>query len=133
MAGLSQHDRARADELRSSLTTLTLDGPPALSWAMEALRELLGTDRSVACSYEPHGDGLRLGESWESCMPDGFLPAVDAFLNRRIGFLDIPRVVETTLNDSPNANASVDTLDGVLAIDARARELAAGICRRVVN
>jgi len=81
MAGLSQHDRARADELRSSLTTLTLDGPPALSWAMEALRELLGTDRSVACSYEPHGDGLRLGESWESCMPDGFLPAVDAFLS----------------------------------------------------
>lgn len=48
-------------------------------------------------------------------------------------FLDIPRVVETTLNESPNANASVDTLDGVLAVDARAREVAAGICRRVVN
>ena len=59
--------------------------------------------------------------------------AVDAFLNRRIGFLDIPRVVESTLNESPNANASVDTLDGVLAIDARARELAGDICRRVVN
>ena len=59
--------------------------------------------------------------------------AVDAFLNRRIGFLDIPRVVESALNDSPNANTSVDTLEGVLAIDARARELAAGICRRVVN
>ena len=42
--------------------------------------------------------------------------AVEAFLNRRIGFLDIPRVVETTLNESPNANASVDTLDGVLAV-----------------
>jgi len=59
--------------------------------------------------------------------------AVDAFLKRRIGFLDIPRVVESALNDSPHANVAVDTLDGVLAIDARARELASHICRRVVN
>jgi 1-deoxy-D-xylulose-5-phosphate reductoisomerase len=59
--------------------------------------------------------------------------AVDAFLNRRIGFLDIPRVVESALSDSPHANAAVDTLEGVLAVDARARELAGRICRRVVN
>ena len=83
-----------------------------------------------------------LGLALESMRTGGMAPtilnaaneiAVDAFLNRRIGFLDIPRVVETTLNESPNANASVDTLDGVLAVDARAREVAAGICRRVVN
>jgi 1-deoxy-D-xylulose-5-phosphate reductoisomerase len=59
--------------------------------------------------------------------------AVDAFLNRRIGFLDIARVVETTLAESPEANSPCDTLDGVLSADARARDLAAGICRRVVN
>jgi len=59
--------------------------------------------------------------------------AVDAFLNRRIGFLDIPRVVETTLSESPEANTAADTLDGVLAADARARERAGAICRRVVN
>ncbi|MEI9992199.1 MAG: 1-deoxy-D-xylulose-5-phosphate reductoisomerase [Rhizomicrobium sp.] len=59
--------------------------------------------------------------------------AVDAFLNRRIGFLDIPRVVEETLAQSPEANAPCDTLDAVLSADARARELAAQICRRVVN
>lgn len=59
--------------------------------------------------------------------------AVEAFLKRRIGFLDIPRVVETALNDSPHANSSVDTLEGVLAIDMQARELAMDICRRVVN
>jgi 1-deoxy-D-xylulose-5-phosphate reductoisomerase len=59
--------------------------------------------------------------------------AVDAFLKRQIGFLDIPRVVEATLAESPEANASCDTLDAVLAADARARERAAGICRRVVN
>jgi len=59
--------------------------------------------------------------------------AVEAFLNRRIGFLDISRIVETALNDSPHANSSVDTLEGVLAVDARARDLAGDICRRVVN
>jgi 1-deoxy-D-xylulose-5-phosphate reductoisomerase len=59
--------------------------------------------------------------------------AVDAFLNRRIGFLDISRVVEETLANSPEANAPCETLDGVLAADARAREQAAAISRRVVN
>jgi len=78
-------------------------------------------------------DAMRMGGMAPTILNAANEIAVDAFLNRRIGFLDIPRVVETTLNDSPNANASADTLDGVLAIDARARELAAGICRRVVN
>jgi 1-deoxy-D-xylulose-5-phosphate reductoisomerase len=59
--------------------------------------------------------------------------AVDAFLNRRIGFLDIARVVETTLDETPNANAMVDSLDGVLAADARARSLAGSICTRAIN
>ena len=59
--------------------------------------------------------------------------AVDAFLNRRIGFLDIPRIVEETLAHSPEANAPCDTLDAVLSADARARDLAGQICRRVVN
>jgi len=59
--------------------------------------------------------------------------AVDSFLNRRIGFLDIARVVEETLSQSPEANTPADTLDGVLAADGRARALAAGICRRLVN
>src|SRR5262249_56960648 len=36
--------------------------------------------------------------------------AVDAFLKKRIGFLDIPRVVETALSESPEANTTADTL-----------------------
>jgi 1-deoxy-D-xylulose-5-phosphate reductoisomerase len=59
--------------------------------------------------------------------------AVDAFLNRRIGFLDIPRVVETTLAESPEANAPCDTLEAVLAADGRARARASEACRRMVN
>jgi 1-deoxy-D-xylulose-5-phosphate reductoisomerase len=59
--------------------------------------------------------------------------AVDAFLNRRIGFLDIPRVVETAMSETPEANAPCDTLEAVLAADGRARDIAGAICRRVVN
>src|SRR5262249_54496847 len=59
--------------------------------------------------------------------------AVDAFLERRYAFVDIPRVVETALLEPPEANPPADTLDGVLAADARARERAGAICRRTVN
>ncbi|MGC9954790.1 MAG: 1-deoxy-D-xylulose-5-phosphate reductoisomerase [Rhizomicrobium sp.] len=59
--------------------------------------------------------------------------AVAAFLSRRIGFLDIPRVVETTLDESPGANVEAESLDGVLAADARARELAGNVCRRMMT
>ena len=59
--------------------------------------------------------------------------AVEAFLKKRIGFLDIPRVVESVLSESAESNQVADTLDGVLACDARARELAGSICTRVVN
>ena len=50
-----------------------------------------------------------------------------------MNILDIPRVVEATLSESPEANTTTDTLDGVLAADSRARERASAICRRVVN
>jgi 1-deoxy-D-xylulose-5-phosphate reductoisomerase len=57
--------------------------------------------------------------------------AVAAFLNDRIGFLDIPRVVEETLNAAERANAEAATLDGVLTADARARSQAGEICGRI--
>ncbi|MBV9992533.1 MAG: 1-deoxy-D-xylulose-5-phosphate reductoisomerase [Alphaproteobacteria bacterium] len=57
--------------------------------------------------------------------------AVDAYLNERIGFLDIPLVVEETLNAAERANAQAQTLDGVLAADARARSQAGEICARL--
>jgi 1-deoxy-D-xylulose-5-phosphate reductoisomerase len=58
--------------------------------------------------------------------------AVEAFLNGRIGFLDIARVVETTLDECTDSNVEAQSLDGVLATDARARELARTICRRMM-
>lgn len=58
--------------------------------------------------------------------------AVAAFLERKIGFLDIPRVVEKTLHESPDAGTRADTLADVLAADTAARERAGCVCRRMM-
>jgi 1-deoxy-D-xylulose-5-phosphate reductoisomerase len=59
--------------------------------------------------------------------------AVDAFLGGRIGFLDIPRVVEETVEYGvrEGRNEAPGELDGVLQIDARARRTAGDVCRRL--
>jgi 1-deoxy-D-xylulose-5-phosphate reductoisomerase len=51
--------------------------------------------------------------------------AVDAFLRRRIGFLDICRVVERVLQKLGTPKA--DTLDDVIALDAIARRAAQNV------
>lgn len=48
--------------------------------------------------------------------------AVAAFLNHEIGFADIPRVVEHTLDETEDRHP--ESIEEVLAADARARELA---------
>lgn len=57
--------------------------------------------------------------------------AVAAFLERKIGFLDIASVIEDTLG-SPHDGESTNVVDlaGVLALDAEARRTANGFCRR---
>jgi 1-deoxy-D-xylulose-5-phosphate reductoisomerase len=59
--------------------------------------------------------------------------AVEAFLGKRIRFLDIPRVVEATLEEGTreSRNEAPDDLDGVLNIDARARRMAGQYCSRL--
>jgi 1-deoxy-D-xylulose-5-phosphate reductoisomerase len=59
--------------------------------------------------------------------------AVQAFLDRRIGFLDISKVVGETLNAdaAQGANGAAGDLGTVLGTDARARVLAEEICQRV--
>ena len=57
--------------------------------------------------------------------------AVQAFLDRRIGFLDISRVVGATLDLDVAAGANGVDLESVLGTDARARILAEEICQRV--
>jgi 1-deoxy-D-xylulose-5-phosphate reductoisomerase len=57
--------------------------------------------------------------------------AVHAFLNRKIGFLDIARVVEDTLSSDNSGGQTADDLEGVMAADRHARVLANEICGRV--
>ena len=58
--------------------------------------------------------------------------AVQAFLGRRIGFLDIARVVEDTLSArAPNGSGVPRDVEGVLDADRQARDLAGMICSRV--
>jgi len=57
--------------------------------------------------------------------------AVQAFLDRRIGFLDIPRVVAEALDRDVGSNGVANDLESVLGIDARARMMAEEICRKV--
>ncbi|MBB5233081.1 1-deoxy-D-xylulose-5-phosphate reductoisomerase [Deinococcus budaensis] len=54
--------------------------------------------------------------------------AVPAFLAGQIGFLDIPRVIERVLDETPSGELSWDALAGTEAwATARARELVAGV------
>jgi 1-deoxy-D-xylulose-5-phosphate reductoisomerase len=76
-------------------------------------------------------DCLRMGGLAPTILNAANEIAVDAFLGNRIGFLDIPRIVEETLNAAESANAEAASLDGVLAADARARALAGELCPRV--
>ncbi|HEY3778072.1 MAG TPA: 1-deoxy-D-xylulose-5-phosphate reductoisomerase [Rhizomicrobium sp.] len=57
--------------------------------------------------------------------------AVAAFLGRKIGFLDIAGVIEETL-DSLHGSEIVrpSEIEGVLAVDSQARDIADGLCRR---
>ena len=58
--------------------------------------------------------------------------AVQAFLGRRIGFLDIARVVEDTLSARMSNGSGVPSdVAGVLDADRQARDIADTICRRV--
>ncbi len=55
---------------------------------------------------------------------------MEAFLGRRIGFLDIARIVEETLSVDYRVNSeAAGDLEAVLSIDSRARGIAADLCR----
>jgi len=90
------------------LSRLDFDGPdperfPALELAREA---------------------LRAGGTMPTALNAANEVAVSGFLEKRIGFLDIARVVEHILSQMPFCE--MDSLESVLAADAEARRLARG-------
>ncbi|AMO36358.1 1-deoxy-D-xylulose-5-phosphate reductoisomerase [Thauera humireducens] len=65
---------------------------------------------------------LRAGGAAPAVLNAANEEAVAAFLDRRIAYLDIARVIEPCLERS--AGVAVDSLDAVLAVDAQARDWA---------
>jgi 1-deoxy-D-xylulose-5-phosphate reductoisomerase len=57
--------------------------------------------------------------------------AVEAFLARRIGFLDIARVIADTLADRRASTSNASDIEGILAVDRLARDIAGETCRRM--
>lgn len=57
--------------------------------------------------------------------------SVDAFLKQQIGFMDIPQIVEYTLNQIENSSA--DSLDVILDIDRQARFFATQRIKQLSN
>jgi len=79
-------------------------------------------------------DVLAAGGSASTVMNAANEIAVEAFLDSRIGFLSIGRLVDTTLEQCAHlAGLSPDTVDEVLAIDSEARDIARSLLRQFAN
>lgn len=77
-------------------------------------------------------EALRAGGAAPAVLNAANEEAVAAFLDHRIGFLDIPAVISACLERS--ASQAVDSLDAVFAADACARDWARSeICQRSVS
>jgi 1-deoxy-D-xylulose-5-phosphate reductoisomerase len=76
-------------------------------------------------------DCLRAGGLAPTIMNAANEIAVEAFLRRQIGFLEIARVIESTLADGGAAVSNAADIEGILAVDRMARDIAGNICRRM--
>jgi 1-deoxy-D-xylulose-5-phosphate reductoisomerase len=76
-------------------------------------------------------DALRAGGTAPALLNAANEVAVEAFLQRQIGFRDIDRVVKTVMDD--NAHGAADSIDAVLAQDGVARAAAAAIVARLAG
>jgi len=98
----------------TSVATLTFEAPdpqrfPALRIARAALQAGGGAPTSLNAANEV---------------------AVQAFLSRHIGFLDIARVVEQTVDAL--AGSKIEAMDDIMALDSQARRIASDLVRKVM-
>jgi 1-deoxy-D-xylulose-5-phosphate reductoisomerase len=78
-------------------------------------------------------DCLRAGGLTPTIMNAANEVAVEAFLGRRIGFLDISRAIEETLADGRASASNAHDIEGILAVDRMARDITGEICRRMAG
>jgi 1-deoxy-D-xylulose-5-phosphate reductoisomerase len=72
---------------------------------------------------------LQIGGGFPTILNAANEIAVEAFLHRRIGFLEISRIVERVLSRLGSSN--IDTLEEVIALDATARHVASSLMQVV--
>lgn len=91
-------------------------------------------DPEVFPSLKLAQDCLRAGGLAPTILNAANEIAVESFLTKGLGFLDISRAVEATLQEfgAYGYDPSPSNLEAVLSTDGRARELAGNICRRMV-
>jgi 1-deoxy-D-xylulose-5-phosphate reductoisomerase len=91
-------------------------------------------DPEVFPSLKLAQDCLRAGGLAPTILNAANEIAVESFLTKGLGFLDISRAVEATLQEfgAYGHNPQPSNLEAVLAVDSRARELAGNICQRMV-
>jgi 1-deoxy-D-xylulose-5-phosphate reductoisomerase len=73
-------------------------------------------------------DAMREGGTMPAAMSAANEVAVEAFLNRRIGFMDIPRVIRETMLAHNSEKCS--SIEAVLNADASARRFAERVAQR---
>ena len=98
---------------------------PRLDLAAIGRLEFLPPDDTRFPALRLAREALRAGGGAPTILNAANEIAVAAFLERRIGFLDIAAVVEATL--SAMGQVAADTLDAVVGLDGQARRTATGI------
>jgi 1-deoxy-D-xylulose-5-phosphate reductoisomerase len=98
---------------------------PPLDLHTLAKLEFYRPDREKFACLELAFGALRAGGTAPAVLNAANEVAVDAFLNRRIAFHEIPTIIETVLRELPVEEAN--SLETVLAADTRARHAARGM------
>jgi len=102
---------------------------PRLDLAALARLEFFAPDESRFPALRLARQALRAGQGATTILNAANELAVERFLSRRLGFLDIARVVEETMERL--GNPDVSSLDAVLALDSEARAEAGRIAGRL--
>ncbi|HIC86258.1 MAG TPA: 1-deoxy-D-xylulose-5-phosphate reductoisomerase, partial [Desulfobacterales bacterium] len=73
-------------------------------------------------------EAAKIGGSMPTVLNASNEVAVEAFLKRKISFLDIPRIISNTM--SSHHMEGVDTIEGILEVDAWARKKASTLVKQ---
>ncbi|WP_426191290.1 1-deoxy-D-xylulose-5-phosphate reductoisomerase [Massilia sp. DWR3-1-1] len=117
------HALAFPERIDSGVAQLDLAGMAALQFEQPDLARF----PCLALAF----DALRAGGTAPALLNAANEVAVEAFLQRQIGFRDIDRVVKTVMDE--NAHGAADSIDAVLAQDGVARTAAAAIVARLAG